>query len=50
LQETAPAGSSAGVSITVSSPPAGVSSVDYQLNVTDATGITLNQSIQVKLS
>lgn len=50
LQETAPAGSSTGVSIAASSPPAGVSSVDYQLNVTDVSGITINQSIQIKLS
>jgi len=50
LQETAPAGSSAGVSISVSSPPAGVTTIQYQLNVTDVSGTTINQPIQVKLS
>jgi hypothetical protein len=50
LQETAPAGSSTGVSITVSSPPAGVTTVNYQLDVTDAMGNTINTPIQIKLS
>ena len=50
LQETAPAGSSAGVSITVSSRPAGVTTVNYQLNVTDALGTNINTPIQIKLS
>jgi hypothetical protein len=50
LEETPPAGSSAGVSIVVASRPAGASTINYQLNVTDAFGTNLNTAIQIKLS
>jgi len=50
LQETPTAGSSTGVSLTLKSPPPDPSPISYQLNVTDSTGITINQPIQVKFS
>jgi hypothetical protein len=50
LQETAPAGSSTGVSITLLSAPTDPSPINYQLTISDASGQTLNQSVQVKFS
>ena len=50
LQETAPAGSSTGVSIALIATPTDTSPINYQLNVTDALGNTINQSIQVQFS
>jgi hypothetical protein len=50
LQETAPAGSSTGVSIALISTPADTSPINYQLNVTDGLGNAINQSIQVQFS
>ena len=49
--ETAPQGGSVGVSIALTKAPlTGTTSVQYQLNVTDATGITINSPITIKIS
>ena len=49
--ETAPQGGSIGVSVVLTkAPPAGTTSVQYQLNVTDATGITIDSPITITIS
>jgi hypothetical protein len=49
LEETAPAGSSTGVSIVLNADPGTSGPINYQLNVTDANGTNLNQAIQIIL-
>lgn len=49
LAETAPAGSNTGVSIVLNADPGQQGPINYQLNVTDATGTKLDQAIQIIL-
>jgi hypothetical protein len=50
LQETAPAGSSAGVSIMLTAPPQQTGQLSYQLNAVDALGTAINQVIVLGIS